>query len=162
MSATVPEALRVFYVENRQQLYTYAVALAGQREAAEDAIHQAFHRLLQCDRLPAELRPYVFRCVRNAVLDQFRRSRVRAAEPAAGPEPAEARPPDAVLQARELDAELRELSSDEREVIVLKVYDGFTFQEISDLLGTPLPTVASWYRRGVGKLRGRLTDPIHE
>ncbi len=162
MSATVSEALRVFYVENRQQLYTYAVALAGQREAAEDAIHQAFHRLLQSDRLPTELRPYVFRCVRNAVLDQFRRARVRAAEPAAGPEPAEVRPPDAVLQDRELDAQLRRLSPDEREVIVLKIYDGFTFQEISDLREVPLPTVASWYRRGLEKLRGLLTDPAHE
>ncbi|HWA24297.1 MAG TPA: sigma factor [Lacunisphaera sp.] len=54
MSATVPGTLRAFYVENRQQLYTYALALTRQREAAEDAIQQAFARLLRRGR---RLRP---------------------------------------------------------------------------------------------------------
>lgn len=161
MSAIVAEQLRAFYVENRQSLYTYAVSLAGRREAAEDAMHQVFQRLLSRDRLPEELRPYVFRCVRNAVLDQRRRAAIRQGQAAGGPEPADTRTPDAILQARELDAKLWQLSPDEREAIVLKIYDGFTFQEIADLRGQPLPTVASWYRRGLGKLR-ELMAPTHE
>ena len=48
---------------------------------------------------------------------------------------------------------LNQLSPDERETIVLKTYETFTLQEIADLRGAPLPTVASWYRRGLAKLR---------
>lgn len=156
MNATVPETLRSFYVENRQHLYTYAVSITRQREAAEDAIHQAFHQLLRRGHLPEDLRPYVFRCVRNAALDHLRRAGAGRDQPFEDTEPSEAAAPDAVLQSRDLDAKLQLLTRDERETIVLKIYDEFTFQEIADLRGVPLPTVASWYRRGLDKLRALL------
>jgi DNA-directed RNA polymerase specialized sigma24 family protein len=50
------------------------------------------------------------------------------------------------------------ISPDERETIVLKIYDDFTFQEIADLRDVPLPTVASWYRRGLEKLKTLLRE----
>ena len=156
MSATIPETLRSFYVENRQQLYTYAVALTGQREAAEDAVHQAFQRLLRRDSLPEDLRPYVFRCVRNAALDQHRRAGVREDSPFDETDGTGAVPPTDLIESRELVARLRALPSDERETIMLKIYDQFTFREIAALRGVPLPTVASWYRRGLERLRETL------
>jgi len=52
---------------------------------------------------------------------------------------------------------LQRLSSDEREAIILKIYSGLTFQEIADLRTAPVPTVASWYRRGLDRLRIMLT-----
>ncbi|HEY5311895.1 MAG TPA: sigma-70 family RNA polymerase sigma factor, partial [Pirellulales bacterium] len=118
------EQLRAFYVGNRQQLYTYAVSLTRQREAAEDAIHTAFQQLLDRDEPAAELRPYVFRCVRNAALDGLRRSKIRgdslfAVDPIAEPvAPAGPTP----LLARDLDEKLQMLPPDERETIVLKIY----------------------------------------
>src|SRR5258708_7473243 len=104
MSPAVTETLRAFYVENRQQLYTYAVSITRQREAAEDAIQQTFQQLLHRRALAADLRPYVFRCVRNAALDGLRRARGRgddslyAAEPAVEPvAPAASNPPPAAV-----------------------------------------------------------------
>jgi RNA polymerase sigma-70 factor (ECF subfamily) len=158
MSPAVTETLRVFYVENRQQLYTYAVSITRQREAAEDAIHQAFQQLLRRGELVADLRPYVFRCVRNAALDGLRRAKVRGdsifveESVSAGPV-APAR-----FSLRELDESIRQLSPDEQETIVLKVYEGFTFQEMANLRGVPLPTIASWYRRGLEKLKTLLKE----
>jgi RNA polymerase sigma-70 factor (ECF subfamily) len=160
MKPVLTDTLRVFYVENRQQLYTYAVSLTRQREAVEDAIHAAFQNLLRRGEFPADLRPYVFRCVRNAALDGLRRAKRRgdsiyASEPAA----AEVAPSaSAPLLACELEEGLEVLSPDERETIVLKIYDGFTFQAIADLRGVPLPTVASWYRRGLEKMKTLLQD----
>lgn len=160
MSPTVTETLRAFYVEHRQQLYTYAVSITRQREAAEDAIHHVFQQLLRRGELAADLRPYVFRCVRNAALDGLRRAKVRADSifiEESTPDPTAAETPVPFL-ARELDEKLHSLSSDERETIVLKIYDNFTFQEIADLRDVPLPTVASWYRRGLEKLKTLLND----
>ena len=160
MSPPVNETLRAFYVENRQQLYTYAVSITRQREAAEDAIHSAFQNLLRRDEFPADLRPYVFRCVRNAAVDGLRRANIRGesifADVPASDQATPAAP--ASLLARELDERLEKLSPDEREAIVLKIYEEFTFQEIADLRGVPLPTVASWYRRGLEKLKTLLQD----
>lgn len=153
MNATDLEALRSFYVESRQQLYTYAVSLTGNREAAEDAIQGVFEKLLRGDARPVELRPYVFRALRNAALDAWRRTRVRT-DPIYRPDP-EAAPPGRVDN---LDELLRQLTDDEREVIVLKIHGGLTFQEIATMRGAPLPTVASWYRRGLERLRGLLKD----
>ncbi|MFI5336140.1 MAG: RNA polymerase sigma factor, partial [Opitutales bacterium] len=155
MSTADTETLRSLYVGSRQHLYTYAVSITGQRESAEDAIQAVFERLLRRGELPADLRPYVFRCVRNAALDALRRTRVRTDSifhlAADGSEP----PP--VFAAGELERWLQVLSPDERETIVLKIYNEFTFQQIADLRQVPLPTVASWYRRGLDKLKANLT-----
>src|SRR4051812_19691654 len=135
MNARDIEALRAFYVGNRQQLYTYAVSVTKSREAAEDAIQVVFEKLLRVGTLPSDLRPYVFRSVRNASLDSWRRAKVRldslfetaAVIDADKPEaPAESRPDD-------LQGLLQRLSDDERDVIVLKTYSGLTFQQIAEM-----------------------------
>jgi RNA polymerase sigma-70 factor (ECF subfamily) len=157
MSAIDTETLRAFYVESRQQLYTYAVSITGNRESAEDAIHGVFEKLLQRGCLPDDLRPYVFRSIRNTALDGLRRTRVRrdsifevaATTEGSGPAPA--------FKADELERWLQMLSPDEREGIVLKIYNDFTFQEIADLRQVPLQTAASWYRRGLEKLKALVT-----
>jgi RNA polymerase sigma-70 factor (ECF subfamily) len=160
MNARDIEALRAFYVGNRQPLYTYAVSITKSREAAEDAIQVVFEKLLRGATLPADLRPYVFRSVRNAALDAWRRTKVRldslfetaAVLDAAKPEAPPASRPD------DLEPLLQQLSADERETIVLKIYSGLTFQQIADMRDVPLATVASWYRCGLEQLRILLTE----
>jgi RNA polymerase sigma-70 factor, ECF subfamily len=159
MSPQDIDALRAFYVGNRQPLYTYAVSITGNREVAEDVIHGVFEKLLRGGRLPAELRPYVFRAVRNAAFDGWRRAKVRADSIFETPAAPGANEPVSPAAAPVDDFEplLRQLPADEREAIVLKIYSGFTFQQIAELRDAPLPTVASWYRRGLERLRTLLT-----
>lgn len=40
-----------------------------------------------------------------------------------------------------------------REVVVLKVWSGLTFQQVADTLGVPLNTAASRYRYAIDRLR---------
>jgi RNA polymerase sigma-70 factor (ECF subfamily) len=153
------ETIHALYVGNRHQLYTYALSITGDRETAEDAIHGVFERLLQGERLPADLRPYVFRSIRNAAYDAWRRAKVRAeaiSVLATEVDAAVAAPLDPGA-AVELEPLLRQLSPDEREAILLKIHGGLTFQQIADSRGVPLPTVASWYRRGIDRLKTLLT-----
>lgn len=151
MQETFVEQLRGFYESNRRELYTYSLALTRNREAAEDAIHNAFQRLLRRGSAPTDLRPYIFRCVRNAAIDDLRRERRREDGIFGLPSTTEPAP------VRELGAELHrvlgQLSEDERETIVLKVFDGMTLQEIADLRDASINTVASWYRRGMEKFK---------
>jgi RNA polymerase sigma-70 factor, ECF subfamily len=151
MQKSFVEQLRCFYESNRRELYTYSLALTRNREAAEDAIHNAFQRLLRRGSAPTDLRPYVFRCVRNAAIDDLRQERRR--EDGIFDLPNNTDPAPARQLGADLQRVLGQLSEDERETIVLKVFDGMTFQEVADLRDASINTVASWYRRGMEKLK---------
>jgi RNA polymerase sigma-70 factor (ECF subfamily) len=156
MQETFVEQLRCFYESNRRELYTYSLALTRNREAAEDAIHNAFQRLLCRGSAPTDLRPYVFSCVRNAAIDDLRQKKRR--EDGIIDLPNDTNQGMARGLGAELPQLLTQLSEDERETIVLKVFDGMTFQEIADLREASSNTVASWYRRGMEKLKALWTE----
>ena len=153
MDTGYTDSVRRFYEEYRQELFTYAIALSGSRAMAEDAVHEAFYHMLQRPRTPENFRAYVFRAVRNAAIDDIRRrNRETPAESIFSV--------DSVVHAAEGRDELRLamhlleiLSADERECIVLKLFNDLTFREVAAVRGVSLNTAASWYRRGLEKLR---------
>jgi RNA polymerase sigma-70 factor (ECF subfamily) len=70
--------LERLYGEYRQQLFTCALAITCSPARAEDAVHDAFCRMLRRrravdDAAAVDLKAYVFRAVRNAAVDQLRR-----------------------------------------------------------------------------------------
>jgi RNA polymerase sigma-70 factor (ECF subfamily) len=70
-------------------------------------------------------------------------------------EPADAEHADP-QEHRAIEAALRALPAEQREVVHLKIYDGMTFQAIADRLEIPLNTAASRYRYAIDKLRELL------
>ncbi|MBU4199195.1 MAG: sigma-70 family RNA polymerase sigma factor [Verrucomicrobia bacterium] len=152
------DRIRAFYEENRQGLYTYALSLTGRSAAAEDAVHTVICKLLQRLVLPRSLKPYAYRCVRNAVVDDWRKDESRqesildlehlAAHDAA------------INHYSDIENMLSLVGHEEREVIILKAIDGLTFQEIANVCRTSINTVASRYRRGLEKLKGMLQEEL--
>jgi RNA polymerase sigma-70 factor, ECF subfamily len=151
--------LERLYCAYRQQLFTCAIAITRSAAGAEEAVHDAFCNVLRQDQQPDDLKAYVFRAVRNAALDQGRRSAGRdlplpdfifdlQVQPAQSAEDAEFR--QCVAES------LLKLSADERETVVQHLYGELTFQEIASIRDAPLGTVVSWYRRGLDKLRTQL------
>ena len=62
------------------ELRAYATAICASDEGAEDLVHDAIERALRTDRRPAslaELRPWMFRVIRNLHYDELRKRRVR-------------------------------------------------------------------------------------
>ena len=59
-------------------------------------------------------------------------------------------------EAEAVNAALAALPSEQREVVVLHVYDGMTFRRIGEVLGVPLDTAASRYRYAREKLKEML------
>ncbi|MGE8004296.1 RNA polymerase sigma factor [Lysinibacillus sp. NPDC093216] len=53
---------------------------------------------------------------------------------------------------------LEELTSDEKGIVILKYYEGYTFQEIADTLQIPLGTVKSILYRALKKLRVQVEE----
>jgi hypothetical protein len=65
--------LEKLYEEQEGRLFVCALAITRCPAAAEDAVHDAFRRLLSLDRRPRDVKTYAFQCVRNAAIDIRRR-----------------------------------------------------------------------------------------
>lgn len=53
---------------------------------------------------------------------------------------------------------LDQLNEDEKSVVILKFYEGYSFKEIADLLNIPLGTAKSVLYRALGKLRKQFKE----
>jgi len=58
--------------------------------------------------------------------------------------------------AEQMELSLAQISPEQKEVIVLRHTSNMTFEEIGEVVGRPLNTVKSQYRRGLEVLRGIL------
>ncbi len=157
-------ALAAIYRQHRQGLFTLALAITGDPESAEDAVHEAFVRLWRSKSRPAsDAVGYVFAAVRNAAVDQVRRRRPALPATASIFDDSAASPDVAAAQGEQcriLRRALEALPADQREAIVLRVYAGLTFRQMAEALGQPLPTVASRYRRGLESIRETLREVL--
>lgn len=157
MTDAFVDDIQQFYLLHRDELYSYALAMTRCPSSAEDALHNAFAGVLHRGRIPRELRPYIFRCVRNAVLDLRRASeRQTRLQPLFEQDSLIDNPPSG-LHPHEAEELLKAvLTPDEHETIVLKIYAGLTFREIAETRGISVDTIASWYRRGLARIKSRL------
>lgn len=138
-------------------LYRYALVVLLDHGLAEDAVHQVFSKLLAqgLERIEEPQR-YLRRAVHNECLT------LRERHPSAANQPLlEAIRTETVDRDHRLaiEAALRELPLEQREVVVLKVYEGLTFKEIAEVTGAPLNTVASRYRYALDRLRSTFQVP---
>lgn len=133
---------------------------------AEDAIQAGFANLCRVELNQIEdLNSYVFASVRNAARDALRQDRRSKAlqqsifEQHSTTEP-EAPADDVVNDERNqrLRQVIDSLPANEREVIVLKIYSGLTFDAIGRVVNQPAKTVASRYRRTLIKLEEILRE----
>lgn len=155
MSRSVNEAaLEKLYDEHCRRLYRHAVSLTGSADDAEDAVQEVFVRVARARKLPRDPCAYLMRAVRNQCLTAIRaRMRRDAAVSRLQMEPA---PPTVSGQIHELpglaDA-IKGLPTEQREVLLLKVVEQMTFEEIGRLTSIAPATAASRYRYALAKLQ---------
>jgi RNA polymerase sigma-70 factor (ECF subfamily) len=149
-------AVELFYRENQQRLFICAMAITRRSDLAEDAVQEAFCRLVRTSVEPQNMKAYVFRAVRNAAIDQRRKSSSATemdAEFVFDPRPNPCETAVAAEFCRRAAVALQELSPNESETIVEHLFGSLSFREIADTREAPLGTVTAWYRRGIDKLR---------
>lgn len=138
-------------------LHAQALAILADPAGAEDVVQDAFVRVWNRRRRLADLERldgYLFQAVRRLALDQLRRGaraerRILEARPAS---PGASEGPDV----ERIDAALRGLPPEQREVVVLRVHLGLSFAEVAERTETPLGTVHSRWRYAMTRLRERL------
>jgi RNA polymerase sigma-70 factor (ECF subfamily) len=148
--------IEVLYRQHGAALLLFASTMSGDRDRAQDALHQVFLKLVENGSLnqAADKKAYLFACVRNAVLND---SNLQRRYIAIEPDSVWFSPPDRDYAAEQnLRRALNALPDDQREVIVLHVWGELTFSQIGDLLNASSNTVASRYRYALGKLRDSM------
>lgn len=131
----------------------YGRALGLSHSEAEDVLQETFVGLLQLEEKPDEPEHYCLRSFRNRAMN-FRRSVWRRLQREFESHRWFERSP-APETALELEAMrcLSGLPTEQRETIVLKIWNHLTFEEIGALLELSPNTVAGRYRYGLNKLK---------
>lgn len=144
--------------------------LVGNHDEARDLSQEAFlkaYRALGTFKKEARFSSWLYQIAINATRDRLRRRRRRSD---LSLEDVEESAEDLLRQAGPTALELMEssdlsrmvaaamaaLPEEQREVVILKEYEGLTFPEIAETLDVPLSTVKTRLYRGLGQLRVRL------
>jgi RNA polymerase sigma-70 factor (ECF subfamily) len=150
-----------FYEAKATGLILYGRALGLSHGEAEDVLQETFLALMQRAQLPSQPENYCLRSFRNRALNHKRslwRRLTRELESARWFE----RLPEESPAERDAMNCLAELPVEQREVIVLKIWNQFTFEEIGGLLEISPNTVAGRYRYGLQKIKSKLEGVVYE
>jgi RNA polymerase sigma-70 factor, ECF subfamily len=161
-------AFEVIFDRHGDTAYSLAYRMCGSRARAEDVVQEAFLSLWRSgdryDRTRGSVRSWVLNVVHNRAVDAFRREATRGALQTSDEGLAE-RLPSGQLTETEVERRddsgrvrgaLRELPEEQRKVIELSYFGGFSHHEIAEILSLPPGTVKGRMRLGMSKLRVAL------
>jgi RNA polymerase sigma-70 factor (ECF subfamily) len=164
-------AFEVVFDRHADAAFSLAYRMCGRRGQAEDVVQEAFLSLWRSgaryDRSRGSVRSWILGVVRNRSIDLFRREGVRAGRDVHAENVMERMPAgddvatdaERRADAHQVRAALHELPADQRQVIELAYFGGFTHSQIARMLELPPGTVKGRMRLGLTKLRLSLSDP---
>ncbi len=143
------------YQSKAAELILYGRALGLSHSEAEDVLQETFVALMRRADQPAQPEHYCVRSFRNRALN-YRRSLWRRVAREFESHRWFESAPEETAEEREAMRCLAQLPAEQREVIVLKIWHEYTFEEIGELLEISPNTAAGRYRYGLGKLKTSL------
>jgi len=173
MDLREPEAFRQTYENNAKKLYNLALRLVGDRHRAEEIVQETFLRAFdraETFREGARVSTWLYRICANLSYDYLRAKRYRDAVslqiPMRGEEgssdelgdrlPAPVETPSEIAGKDEIRAAVRQLMDElperERAVLILRHYEGMTFERIAEALELTSRTVQNCLRRARTRL----------
>lgn len=148
--------------EHIPRLRRYARALTGDRTQADDLVQECLARAWQklaLWRRGSDLRAWLFTILHNLHVNEIRHRRSR-------PEPqvldetafevAHHASVDDGLRLRDLEAALRQLPAEQRQVVLLVGLEDMSYEDTARTLGIPVGTVMSRLARGRERLRALM------
>ena len=163
-------AFEVVFERHAGAAFSLAYRMCGSRSRAEEVVQEAFLSLWRSgtryDRARGSVRSWVLSVVHNRAIDALRRNLPRDARDVRDEGLTERMPaPELTDQeverrddARRVHSALHELPTDQRRVIELAYFGGFTHSQISEMLELPAGTVKGRMRLGLAKLRLSLGE----
>ena len=164
-------AFEVIFDRHADASFSLAYRMCGRRPTAEDIVQEAFMSVWRSgaryDHARGSVRSWLLGVVHNRAIDTFRHETIRTGrdvsdegvtEPIAAPDRTDAEV-ERRDEAQHVRSVLGELPADQRQVIELAYFGGFSHNEIADMLKLPAGTVKGRMRLGLTKMRVALGAP---
>lgn len=156
---------------HEKRMYAVALRMCANREDAQDCLQDAMLRVYRSIggfKGQSSFSTWVYRITMNTCLDELRRRKTRNAssldtmlEGGWSPTDGENGPEKQAVaseQRRVLNSAIAELPEDMRSAIVLRDVQGFSYEEIAEMLEVNIGTIKSRISRGREKLRQILRE----
>jgi RNA polymerase sigma-70 factor (ECF subfamily) len=163
-------AFEVIFDRHAGPAFSLAYRMCGRTAMAEDIVQDAFLSLWRTgaryERARGSVRSWILASVHHRAIDAFRREASRQSQDVRDDTAAERVPAQELTdaealrndEARHVRAALQELPADQRQVIELAYFGGFTHSQIAEILKLPAGTVKGRMRLGLSKLRASLHE----
>jgi RNA polymerase sigma-70 factor (ECF subfamily) len=146
------EAYNLLVSRWEKRVYNYLLRITGNREdaldLAQDVFLKAYQNLKKLEE-PGRFAPWLYRIAHNEAYSMFRKRRPETGADAMEPRGTETGIPVAgssvfpIELSLSVASALGRLSKEQREAVVLKIYQGFKFEEMAQILECPVSTVKS-------------------
>jgi RNA polymerase sigma-70 factor, ECF subfamily len=156
------EAYNLLVSRWEKRVFNYLLRLVGHREDAmdvsQDVFLKAYQNLPRLDE-PEKFAGWLFRIAHNEAFSLLRKRRPEGELPfeTGSSEPGRLLPMELSLA---VESALKRLSEDQREAVLLKVYQGFKFEEMAEILECPVSTVKSRLYTGLENLKNTLSPAL--
>jgi RNA polymerase sigma-70 factor (ECF subfamily) len=163
-----PDAYEIVLERHADAAFSLAYRICGRRALAEDIVQDALLAVWRSggryDRTRGSVRTWTLGIVHNRAVDALRRSGVHERRRATDEgieetvEAAQRTDTQAIENSTSLEIRgaIDELPNEQRRVIELAYFGGFTHAEIASMLDAPIGTVKGRMRLGLHKLRDQL------
>jgi RNA polymerase sigma-70 factor (ECF subfamily) len=159
------EAYNLLVSRWEKRVYNYLLRLSRNREDAldltQDVFLKAYQNLRKLDD-PGRFAPWLYRIAHNEAYSLFRKRRPESDVDEVQPEATDGEINVAGSSVFPIElslavaAALGRLSPDQREAVVLKIYQGFKFEEMAEVLSCPVSTVKSRLYTALELLKAEL------
>lgn len=162
MAVKNTDALRTVYCETNSAVYGFALSILKNEHDAQDVLQETYIKMYAASvsyRPQGKPMAWILTIAKNLARMKLRERNKTSDTPFEEQEqffyePLNLSSEDKMI----LNMALKELSSEECQIVLLHAVSGLKHREISALLELALPTVLSKYHRALKKLRNKLSE----
>ena len=153
------KAFEQLYELHRKQVWLYCLKIVSDRELASDVFQETFIRIYQKSgsfRGTGSITGWIFRIARNACYDALRRQKSHPSVSDVDDMASPANSYDNIEDREQLGQALDQLTREQKEIILLREIQGFSYKDIAQLTGASLASVKVRLFRARERLRSVL------
>lgn len=148
------ETIYAWYQQYKVGLFRFALSILKDSHLAEDALQEAFVRLLRQNRLPdsEKVQAWLYRVIRNICYDLLRQRNRETAEISGSTVP--------LQENWEFIELIAPLPQKDQEILALRFIGGFTHKEIAGIMKMTTHSTKKRYERAIQALRKEMEVTI--